>query len=105
MRLSEHISVEYELHGERIDKAGQKASELLKILTEATTSASTVRDSIIHATGFFAWWPYLVCPTASLIMGSYGLKPSGLRNVMLLAIGRIHESLCLWKHMCLLVTL
>ncbi len=89
MELQKQLSAQYELQSERVDQAGQRAGELLDILGEAASSAVLVRDSILHTSGFFDWWPYLVCPTASLIMGSYGLKPSGVRNIMLLVLGII----------------
>lgn len=35
-----------------------------------------------------SWWPYLVCPAVTLVMGSYGLPPSVLRNMGLIALGQ-----------------
>lgn len=34
-----------------------------------------------------AWWPYVICPAVSLVLGSYGLPPSMLRNLGLIAAG------------------
>lgn len=33
------------------------------------------------------WWPYVICPAFSLVMGSYGLPPSVTRNIALIALG------------------
>lgn len=79
----------YEDHGERLKQAQRRADQILGTLDSAATSAASIQSSFSTSFGFHGWWPYIYCPLASLVMGSYGLPPSVTRNVMLLSIGEI----------------
>lgn len=41
--------------------------------------------------GLSRWVPYIFCPAASLVMGSYGLPPSTARNILLISLGEFPE--------------
>ncbi|KAJ2894856.1 hypothetical protein MKZ38_007174 [Zalerion maritima] len=68
--------------------ANNITSDLLDTLETATASAASVNTSLLSKSGS-KWWLYVVCPAASLVFGSYGLPPSALRNIGLLALGEI----------------
>ncbi|KAG7140271.1 hypothetical protein HYQ45_002973 [Verticillium longisporum] len=87
--FSDKLATKYDDHVEMIEKAHSKAGDILDKLTEASASASTVHDSIRGSVGWMNWWPYIICPTVSLTMGSYGLPPSALRNLELVALGEL----------------
>ncbi|KAG7135756.1 hypothetical protein HYQ45_006568 [Verticillium longisporum] len=87
--LSDKLATKYEDHVEMIEQAHSKAGDILDKLTEASASASTVHDSIRGSVGWMNWWPYIICPTVSLTMGSYGLPPSAVRNLGLVALGEL----------------
>lgn len=38
--------------------------------------------------GVANWWPFIACPVASILAGSYQLKPSVRRNLGLLILGK-----------------
>lgn len=61
---------------------------MLETLDEASAIATTVRGSIGGNQDIFAWWPYIVCPVFSLVLGSYRLPPSGIRNLGLVVLGK-----------------
>ncbi|EEY22062.1 conserved hypothetical protein [Verticillium alfalfae VaMs.102] len=87
--LSDRLAKNHENHIGMIEQAHTKAEDILDKLTEASASASTVHDSIRGSVGWMNWWPYIVCPTVSLTMGSYGLPPSAVRNLGLVALGEL----------------
>lgn len=61
------------------------------MLDNAATSASVFNDSIFTSLKLSRLWPYIVCPAASLIMGSYGLEPSAVRNIWLVGLGQLKK--------------
>ncbi|KAF7548771.1 hypothetical protein G7046_g8550 [Stylonectria norvegica] len=85
--LATSLSTKYESHEGRLVQAQRKAGDILEILETATNSASKFNNAIFSGFGLAGWWPYFLCPAASLVMGSYGLEPSALRNIWLVGIG------------------
>lgn len=83
------ISARYDEHGEQLRQAQNSADQILSTLDAAATSASTFTSSFSNAFAIQGWWPYIYCPVASLMMGSYGLPPSAVRNVALVGLGEV----------------
>ncbi|OHF00279.1 nuclear membrane fusion protein Kar5 [Colletotrichum orchidophilum] len=84
---TDDISSKYESHSERLSHAVRISGDLLETLDNMATSTSEVRGSFDHRPGWTSWIPYVACPAASLLMGSYGLPPSAARNLGLIALG------------------
>lgn len=79
----------YDAHDEQLRQAQSSTNRILETLDSATTSVSTFTTSFSSTFWFQGWWPYIYCPAASLIMGSYGLPPSAARNIALIGAGEI----------------
>lgn len=85
--MADTLSLKYSLHEDSLDLAQQRAMDITSTLESAATSATAFQGYMSRAFGFSGWWPFIVCPAASLWMGSYGLPPSASRNLMLIGIG------------------
>lgn len=74
-----------------IKEAANVTSELLDTLEETAKTATAVTQSAFAGRlgGSGGWWPFLVCPAVTIIAGSYGLEPSVVRNLGLLALGEL----------------
>ncbi|KAL2755907.1 hypothetical protein ACRALDRAFT_2106194 [Sodiomyces alcalophilus JCM 7366] len=81
-----HLTNTYHNHSGLLDRAQERTDGILQTLREASESASAVQSSFVKS-GQASWWPFVVCPTISLMMGSYGLPPSIYRNLGLIALG------------------
>jgi len=68
-------------------QAQNMTNNILDTLESTATSAAGIKGSLSRDDGVSSWWPLLVCPTASLVMGSYGLPPSAVRNLGLVTLG------------------
>ncbi|KAK1728376.1 nuclear membrane fusion protein Kar5 [Colletotrichum acutatum] len=84
--ITDDISSKYESHSEKLSHVNQVSGDLLGTLENMAASTSEVRGSF-HRPGWTSWVPYVACPAASLLMGSYGLPPSAVRNLGLIALG------------------
>ena len=84
---TQNIASNHSIHAERVEQAVNITNELLDALEETATTASTLNKSFLTNAPSGSWWPHIVCPVASLVLGSYGLEPSALRNIGLLALG------------------
>lgn len=93
--LTDDLSSKYQSHSEHLDEAQERTTNILDTLEEASKSVTTMRSAIYDHSGLAGWLLYVVCPAASLVMGSYGLKPSAIRNLALVALGRYNIPLCL----------
>ncbi|KAK2031443.1 nuclear membrane fusion protein Kar5 [Colletotrichum zoysiae] len=87
--VTEELSSRYESHTEKLDLAQQISGDLFETLDEMVISTSKVRNSLGHGTSWTSWMPYVICPAASLLMGSYGLPPSAIRNIGLIVLGEM----------------
>ncbi len=90
MNITGTLSSQYHEHTQRLTQAQNLTSDLLDTIEATTTSAAQFQETLLsqrHVGG--NWWPYVICPTASLVMGSYGLPPSAFRNLGLLALGEL----------------
>ncbi|KAI1338767.1 hypothetical protein F5Y15DRAFT_424288 [Xylariaceae sp. FL0016] len=84
---TESLSTKYDDHKYQLQQAQDMTSDILDKLGDTATTATTVHDSILGRSSSISWWPYVWCPAVSLVMGSYGLPPSALRNAGLIALG------------------
>ncbi|KAK1970520.1 nuclear membrane fusion protein Kar5 [Colletotrichum sublineola] len=87
--ITEDLSSRYESHTEKLDLAQQISGGILETLDDMVISTSEVRNSLGHGASWTSWMPYIICPAASLLMGSYGLPPSATRNIGLILLGEI----------------
>ncbi|KAK4190968.1 nuclear fusion protein KAR5 [Podospora australis] len=86
LEATETLSTKFEDHSAMLKQASNITSEILDVLEDTAAAASSVNDSLLSATTQ-SLWPFIICPTASLVLGSYGLPPSMVRNFGLLAFG------------------
>ncbi|KAG6035808.1 hypothetical protein E4U19_004306 [Claviceps sp. Clav32 group G5] len=69
-----------------LESALNKTSNILSVLDAATLTVDALQKPLLEL-GTTSWWPYVICPVASLTLGSYGLQPSLARNLALLGLG------------------
>lgn len=84
---TQNLASNHNIHAERVEQAYNITNELLDALEETATTASTLNKSFLSRTPTGKWWPHIICPVATLVLGSYGLEPSAFRNLGLLALG------------------
>ncbi|EAA28446.1 hypothetical protein GE21DRAFT_9278 [Neurospora crassa] len=89
LAVTETLATKYEDQTQRLQQASNITNDILDILENTAEAASSVNESLLTGASSRSWWPYIVCPTASLVMGSYGLPPSAVRNLALLALGEV----------------
>ncbi|KAI0876722.1 hypothetical protein GGS24DRAFT_450083 [Hypoxylon argillaceum] len=87
--ISDTLASKYDVHTDLLQQAQNITNEILSMLGETSASATTIGDVFLGQHSLASRWPYIWCPVASLIMGSYGLPPSLLRNIGLVALGEI----------------
>lgn len=85
--LADSLTTKLEIHEGRLEQVQQKVEQVQDYLNSAALTAGSFRSSLATSFSLRGWWPYVFCPAASLIMGSYGLPPSIMRNLWLLSIG------------------
>ena len=73
---------------QQVSLANNVTSDLLDTLEAVSASAVTV-NKLLMSQPTSKWWPFIVCPAASLLVGSYGLPPSVMRNMFLVAFGEV----------------
>ncbi|KAK4155712.1 nuclear fusion protein KAR5 [Chaetomidium leptoderma] len=84
---AETMTTKFEDHSSMLKQANNITNDILDALEETAAVASSMNESFFMSATTRSWWPFVVFPTASLVMGSYGLPPSILRNIGLLAFG------------------
>jgi hypothetical protein len=72
-----------------LQQAGNITEEILDTLEQTSSIAFTMNKSVIKDAMSTTWWPHILWPAASLIMGSYGLPPSASRNIFLIFLGEL----------------
>lgn len=70
-------------------QASNETSGILDKLEATAAASTTIQQSYVARSAAAGWWPYFACPVISIIMGSYGLPPSILRNFGLFAFGEV----------------
>lgn len=87
--LADTLTVKHDGHRKALHDAQETAEQVLDTLESVSTSAGTLQGSILSGLGMAKWWPYLLCPVTTLMVGSYGLPPSAMRNMLLLGLGTL----------------
>lgn len=83
------LSQRFGEHVQLLTAAQNVTDDIFLTLMEAASSAETVKTSFLMHGEWVEWWPYVICPVASLVMGSYGLPPSIVRNLVLIVVGSL----------------
>ncbi|XXG96138.1 hypothetical protein Hte_002417 [Hypoxylon texense] len=86
--FTENLTTEIYDHTNLLHQARNITNEIRDTLEDTVTSANYIGDSFFKQSSTSSWWPYVWCPAASLVLGSYGLPPSAVRNLALLALGK-----------------
>jgi hypothetical protein len=86
---SETLSTKHEDHAYLLRQASNITTEILDTLEETASAVTHIGKSVFESSVSSSWWPYMICPAVSLVMGSYGLPPSIFRNLGLLALGEV----------------
>lgn len=81
------MSSQYTQHQQNLEESQAKSESILGTLNRAEDSAEAIQHSFTKQWGLSSLWPYVFCPAATLVMGSYGLPPSAFRNMGLIAMG------------------
>ncbi|KAI1846223.1 hypothetical protein JX266_007748 [Neoarthrinium moseri] len=85
--ITENLSGKYNDHTQLLHQAQNMTDEILDALQDTAAAAAIVGDAFSKQPPISSWWPFIWCPAASLVMGSYGLPPSAGRNLGLVALG------------------
>ncbi|KAK5653333.1 hypothetical protein OQA88_9024 [Cercophora sp. LCS_1] len=75
-------------HSEMIKHATNITNDLLDTLEVTAQTATVVNKSFFEGKSG-GWLPFIICPIVTIIAGSYGLEPSVIRNLGLLALGEL----------------
>ncbi|KAI1366945.1 hypothetical protein F5Y08DRAFT_300099 [Xylaria arbuscula] len=89
IEISDTLASEYDVHTNLLEQAQNITNEILDKLEDTAVSAAAMGDIFLGSHSLKSWWPYIWCPAVSLVVGSYGLAPSMLRNLGLLALGEV----------------
>lgn len=94
IEITEVLSNNYDHHTHLLNLAQNMTIEMLDTLEDTAVSAAAISIEFSKQSSAISWWPYIWCPAASLVMGSYGLPPSAMRNLVLVAMGMRLPYLC-----------
>lgn len=89
---TETLSAKHVEHANAITEAQNMTNEILETLEEVAGTAAMIEEadrSRWGGMGFGRWVPYIISPVATLLLGSYGLPPSALRNLGLVVLGEL----------------
>jgi len=76
-----------ESHTQALQQAANITNDLLDTLEDTVSTAASLNESLLFNGKSSGWWPYIICPGFTLVLGSYGLEPSAIRNFGLVALG------------------
>ncbi|KAI1758415.1 hypothetical protein F4782DRAFT_478061 [Xylaria castorea] len=85
--ISDTLASKYDAHTDLLQQVQNITNEILNTLEDTAASAAAAGDRFLSQSSLKSWWLYIWCPVVSLVMGSYGLPPSMLRNLGLIALG------------------
>lgn len=77
-------------HVRSLSEAQNMTNDILGTLDEVAATAVILEEasqSFVGRSGLFRWMSYIVSPVVTLVLGSYGLAPSALRNLGLVVLG------------------
>ncbi|KAI1473170.1 uncharacterized protein F4812DRAFT_454985 [Daldinia caldariorum] len=86
INITENLAIKYDDHTSLLRQAHNITNAILVTLENTAASAVNINKSVLKQLANSSWWP-IWCPAASLVLGSYGLPPSGIRNLALLTLG------------------
>ncbi|KAK4248549.1 hypothetical protein C7999DRAFT_13509, partial [Corynascus novoguineensis] len=86
---TEQLATKFEDHSSMLKQANNITNDILDALEETAAVATWMNQSFFANIAARSWWPFVLFPTASLVMGSYGLPPSIFRNIGLLVFGEL----------------
>lgn len=89
LTTTESLSSKLDDHSGMLKQANNITSDILDALEDTAAAAASLNQSFLTTVTTQSWWPFIVFPTASLVMGSYGLPPSIFRNLGLFALGEV----------------
>lgn len=82
----------YADHARVLDETKNTTVDLLDTVVAVADNIATIeeaRHSSFYHLGISRWMPYIISPVATLLLGSYGLEPSAMRNLSLVALGEV----------------
>lgn len=91
-QLSHNVLLSHSSHQDKLDSAHRSVVSILGALQGVESSTTRIQSTFLSGTSW-SWWPHILCPAASLFLGSYRLSPSTARNLLLLGLGTIFPSL------------
>lgn len=87
--MTQTLLLDFDAHSRLLVQANNMTNDMLDTLEATAAATSTIQNSFRGYGELGVWWPYIVCPAVSLVMGSYGLPPSILRNIGLFTLGEL----------------
>ena len=84
--LADGLSRKQQAQSDILDSAKNKTRAFMEQLNAVSQSIETFHKPIFESK--LDWWPYVACPAATLVLGSYGLAPSAVRNLALVGVGK-----------------
>lgn len=88
-QVSDEISLSQDGHRDKLDSAHYSAMNILGTLQNVESSTARLQKTILSGSSW-RWWPHIICPATSLLLGSYRLTPSIGRNLILLGLGMLY---------------
>lgn len=89
---AESLTSKYKDQAHAITEAKNMTNEILETLEGVAGTAAMIEEadrSRWGGSGIGKWVPYIISPVATLLLGSYGLAPSAMRNLGLLVLGEL----------------
>jgi len=85
---TQKLATDSEYHSQTLQVAANLTNDLLDTLEVTTATAGSLSKSL-EGVAASKWWNFIICPSLTLILGSYGLEPSIYRNLALISFGEI----------------
>ncbi|KAL1888118.1 hypothetical protein Cpir12675_006285, partial [Ceratocystis pirilliformis] len=87
--ITSSLALQHREHTQSLNNVTEQTSEIIRSLETAALSVSSLHSSAMAhgARNLVSLWPFAVCPATTLVLGSYGLQPSAVRNLMLVTLG------------------
>lgn len=89
---TDNIASTYEDHAQAVIEVKNMTNEVLETLENVSGATAKIKEADRlrwGSSGLGSWMPYILSPAATLFLGSYGLAPSALRNLGLVALGEV----------------
>jgi hypothetical protein len=90
--VTETLAIRQDDHARSLNEAQNITNDILGTLDEVAASAMIIEGASISyfgGSGLFRWMSYIISPVVTLMLGSYGLAPSALRNLGLVVLGEV----------------